>query len=73
MKHHVQLCYKHTNSYHCILYHWAKEGTQPHGWQRREVAAKVTVKNGYFPQFSTCPMLQDHLYILFSKTPDFGF
>lgn len=51
----------------------AKEGTQPHEWQRREVAAKMTIKKGYFSQFSTFPMLQANMYIVFSRTPDFGF
>lgn len=45
----------------------AKEETQAHG-QRREVAAKVTIKNGYVSQPSTFPVLHA---ILFSKIPGF--
>lgn len=49
----------------------AKDGTRPHGYQRRKVAAKVTIKNGFFQMFSTFPMLQAYIYILFRKTPGF--
>jgi len=41
----------------------AEEETQPHGWQRTEVAAKVTNKNGYISQSSTFPMLQAHIFV----------
>lgn len=47
----------------------AKEETQPQGWQRREVAAKLLLKMPIFPTFNF--LCSKHIHILFRKTPGF--